>query len=128
MGSSGNRLLVMPIAAGLILATFLSAGPAAADRHCAPALEQYFSARHAILSHALLPGHDRDAMCQAGAAEAVPHLEEAAAAAGNCGCDALRERIDDAVEQARSTADCPSRIHGVLAVKTELEQLAQACH
>lgn len=128
MRSNRGRGPDVPMAAAAILAALFLANPAAADRHCAPALEQYYGARHTILSLALQPGQPAEDTCEAAAAGALPYLEDAAAAAGNCGCGVLRERIEDVAGQARSTADCPSRIHDVLEAAAELERLAEACH
>ncbi|NNG06043.1 MAG: hypothetical protein HKM95_18325, partial [Inquilinus sp.] len=103
--SDGGREWVVP---AIVAAIFLAA-PAAADRHCAPALERYYGARHAILT----PGPSVGGGCEATVVESISRLKEAAKAARDCGCGSLEDGIDDLIDRAGTDMSCQSRAVGV---------------
>lgn len=100
--------------------SLLLAEPALADRHCAPVLDLYYQARHAIL--------DEGAACEARLGGAVPRLEEAVRAARDCGCDALRLRVEALLEEiGGGSKQCSARSEQVLALADALDRDYEAC-
>lgn len=108
------------VGAGFLLISFLG-GPALADRHCAPVLDHYYQARHAIL--------EEGATCQSRLAGAVPRLEDAALAARNCGCDGLRERVEALLDQveAGDEGQCLQKEAQVLNLADALDRAYEEC-
>ena len=102
----------------------LLGGPAAADRHCAPALERYYAARHAILTPDTAAGES----CETRVTEAIGRLADAARAARDCGCEVLEVRLQEVIDRAGSEAPCRLRADEVLGSANSLERLAEACH
>ncbi|MDH3230136.1 MAG: hypothetical protein OEN55_10115 [Alphaproteobacteria bacterium] len=107
----------------LIIAAMIAA-PAAADRHCAPALDLYYQARHEIL---VAPE-----ACPAGLSRTALQLEEAAVAARNCGCAILEGRLHTLLDRIRIEHDnggrsCQARAALVLDAAGPLDDAYDDC-
>lgn len=113
---------VVIMAIMIIAAVF--ATPAAADRHCAPALDLYYQARHEIL---VAPE-----ACPAGLSRAALQLEEPVVAARNCGCAILEGRLQALLDRIRIEHDdggrsCQARSALVLDVAGPLDDAYDDC-
>ena len=117
----GGAAWVAQVLPAMAAGCLLWAAPAAADRHCFPALDGYFDARHALL--------DSGADCLSGLPPAIADLRAAEADAALCGCAPLLEFLSDlrAEAEAEAAADCPAASADILAAGARARSIVAAC-
>lgn len=105
----------------LSLSVLALALPAQADRHCMPALEAYYGARHALQS--------AEGSCQTRMENALQRLRGAHDFAAACGCrelgDAVRALTDEIAADGIGCETAGERLHDFAQT---MEDQVQACH
>lgn len=123
MSHSGAARCFPRFAALVFMAVTLlvSAGPVTADRHCMPAQQAFFGARHALQSD--------DATCAARMSDAMESLEGAVAFADVCGCPEMAESVQALIDEVGADGmSCEKSVERVLGFSERMEELIQFCH
>ena len=96
--------------------------PALADRHCATVLDAYFRARQALLQS--------DLSCATKLEVSREELVEASSQAGICGCQSLKEILDEIFFESASEehVQCEVRIAALLEFSGELSERVEQCN
>lgn len=103
-----------------LVAALLLAAPAAADRHCFPALDGYFAARQQLLE---------GESCAPALAAAKAALEDAVANARICGCAALVELMEALrSELSGQERACEAAAAVVLDSEERAKDVVRLCH
>jgi hypothetical protein len=115
-----GRGLRRVLAATLVFVIALGVAPAVADRHCYPALDEYFAARQALLDEALA--------CETGLVEAYANLDAAVELAQICGCTPLVTLIQELRDSEAADIACSTIRDRVFHAETAVKDAVHDCH